>query len=163
MILKNVELLWAKLDPARPDGGFDGNTPQWNLVAVTRDKDQAKQFKAANLNVKTDEDDTGIIYKVSLKKLATLKNGDANKPVPTVGPDLMPLEDPSVIGNGSVANVKIRQFDYDFNGKKGVGTRLEAVQITRLVEYKSAGNPILEGFEPVAADDNSNDAADPFA
>ena len=27
MILKNVEIKWAKLSPDSPDGGFDGDTP----------------------------------------------------------------------------------------------------------------------------------------
>lgn len=159
MILKNVELKWVKLDPSNPDGGFDKTTPQWNLQAITRDKSQAEEWKAAGLKPKPDSDDVGLIFRLSPKKLVAGKNGD-NKPVPVVGPDLMPLEDVAAIGNGSVGNVKIRTFDYDFNGNKGVGMRLDAVQITKLVEYKSAGSKVLEGFEAIDADDTSVDSDD---
>ena len=166
MILKNVEINWARLDEENPDMGFTKDQPQWNLVAVTRDKDQAMEFKGMNLNVKTDEDDKGIIYKVSLKKAAVKKDGSKNKPVPVVGGDLMPLADVTEIGNGSVGNVKIRQFEYNFNGREGIGTRLESVQIVKLVKYegKKAGAvaPELEGFEAIASDDTSMDEENAF-
>ena len=162
MILKNVELKWVSLDPENPDMGFDKATPQWNLQAITRDKAQAEEWKSAGLNPKPDSDDTGLIFRLSVKKLTTQKNGQPNKPVPVVGADLMPLEDVAAIGNGSVGNVKVRTFDYDFNGRKGVGVRLDAVQVTKLIEYKSAKSAILEGFEAIDADDTSVDEDDAY-
>lgn len=162
MILKNVEIMWAHLEPENPDGGFDKETPQWNLQAITRDKAQAEDWKSSGLSPKPDSDDTGLMFKINVKKLCTQKNGQPNKPVAVVGTDLMPIEDVSVIGNGSVGNVKVRTFDYDFNGRQGVGVRLDAVQITKLVEYKAAGGAILEGFEAFDADDTSTDDYDAY-
>jgi len=162
MILKNVEIMWAHLEPENPDGGFDKATPQWNLQAITRDKSQAEEWKAAGLTPKPDSDDTGLMFKINVKKLCEQKNGQPNKPVPVVGRDIMPIEDVSIIGNGSVGNVKVRTFDYDFNGRQGVGVRLESVQITKLVEYKAAGSAILEGFDAFDADDTSTDDCDAY-
>ena len=162
MILKNVMIRWAKLSPENPDNGFDGTTPQWNLQALTRDKAQADEWKQAGLNPKPDSDDQGMLYRITTKKLTTGKNGEPNKPVPVVGPDLMPLEDPGVVGNGSVGNVKIRTYEYNYNGRKGIGQRLEAVQITKLVEYQAGPSKILEGFEAIDADDTSVDDDDAY-
>jgi len=162
MILRNVELKWVKLDPANPDMGFDKETPQWNLQAITRSKTQAEEWKAAGLSPKPDSDDTGLIFRLNVKKLVEQRNGTPNKPVPVVGADLMPLEDVSVIGNGSIGNVKIRTFEYDFNGRKGIGCRLDAVQITKLIEYASKGSAALEGFEAFDADDTSTDEDDAY-
>ena len=162
MILKNVELRWANLDPASPDMGFDKATPQWNVQVITRDKKQAEQWKKAGLSPKPDSDETGLLYRMNVKKFTTNKNGQDNKPVPVVGADLMPMEDVSVIGNGSVGNVKLHTFDYDFNGRKGVGARLAAVQVVKLIEYKSAGSKELEGFEAIDEDDTSFDEVDAF-
>lgn len=162
MILKNVELKWVKLDPSNPDMGFDKATPQWNLQALTRDKAQAEEWKAAGLAPKPDSDETGLVFRLNVKKLVTNNKGMENKPVPVVGADLMPLEDVSAIGNGSIGNVKIRTFDYDFNGRQGVGCRLDAVQVTKLIEYKAAGSAALEGFEAIDADDKSVDEDDAY-
>ena len=59
MILSNVELFWAKLDPSNPDNGFSGDKPQWNTQLRTRCKDQCKEWKEIGLNVITDDDDDG--------------------------------------------------------------------------------------------------------
>ena len=140
MILSNVELYWAKLDPSNPDKGFSGDKPQWNTQLRTRSKDQCKEWKEIGLNVITDDDDEGIIYRVNVRKDALKKDGSPNKPVPVVGPDLMPVEDVTSIGNGTVANVKLRTFEWKFQGKEGVGVRLDAIQVTSLKEYAKAND-----------------------
>lgn len=154
MLLNNVTINWAHLDTL--DGGFDKNTPQWNLVVVTRDKAQAEEWKAAGLSPKPDSDDEGMLFKMSVKKLATRKDGSPEKAPMVVGADLLPIADPDTVGNGSKGNVRVRTFDYNFNGKKGTGVRLEAVQITELVEFKGKSSD-LDGFSVVG------DAADSFA
>ena len=165
MMLKQVELKWARFVPDSPDQGFDKETPQWNCQVITRDKAQAESWKEEGLTPKVDNDDTGILYRMNVKKLATNKDGSAAKPVPVVGNDLMPLDadEISCIGNGSVANVKVRTFEYNFQGREGVGVRLEAVQITNLVHYESASSSVLEGFEAIDADDTSSDGIDEYA
>ena len=145
MILKNVELFWARLDPSNPDMGFSGDKPQWNVELRTRSKEKSQEWKKLGLNPKVDDDDDGIFYKVKIMKAAVKKDGSEMLPVPVVGADLMPLEDRTAIGNGSTANVKIRTFEYNFQGKEGVGVRLDAIQIISLVEYEKKSNSY--GFE----------------
>ena len=60
-ILKNVELFFAKLDPKKPNATFDVNNPTWEVQIRTRDKKVAKQWKDLNINVKTDDDDDGVV------------------------------------------------------------------------------------------------------
>jgi hypothetical protein len=62
------------------------------------------------------------------------RNGEAQNPVTLVGGDLSAI-DPNTLGNGSIGNVRLYQYDYDVNGKKGIASMLMAVQITTLKEY----------------------------
>jgi hypothetical protein len=137
MILKNVELHWAKLDPKRPDTTFR-EEGLWNVQIRTRNKSQATEWKNAHLSVKTEEDEQGVYYKSSLKKPAKNKNNEPNQPVKVVNGRLDEI-DPNSIGNGSVANVRLYQYEYEIGvgkaKKSGIGTMLMAVQITKLNEY----------------------------
>jgi len=136
MILRNVELYWAKLDPSNYDMGFGGDKPQWNVQVRIRDKAQAEAAKAEGLNLKLDEDDSGTFYRASLRKDALKKDGTANLPVPVVGRDRHPVQDVTSIGNGTIANVKVREFDWTFNNKSGKGFRLDSIQIVDLIRYE---------------------------
>lgn len=158
MILENVAIEWVKVVPSQPDMGFDGNTPQWQVTVVLRDKAQANDLKKQGFNVKLGEDDEGVKYTLQLKKMAKKKDGTDEKPVPVVGPDLMPIEDVGAIGNGSIANVKIRTFEYNYNGRQGVGVRLASMQIVKLVKFESknddaAGFKVIEQANDTTADE----------
>ncbi len=141
MIIKNATLFWSKLG-TRVDQGFDGNSPAWTTELRTREKSEAENWKDAGLNVKTKDDDQGLFWSVSVKKPTHTKDGRPQVAPPVVGKDKMPFSDPDSIGNGTVANVKIHTFDYDYNGRKGVGFRLDAVQIVDLVEFEGQKNPV---------------------
>ena len=149
MLLKNVQLYWVKLDPKNPDKGFGGDKPNWCVEIRTRNKAQAGEFKTAGLNVKTNDDDNGIFYSVRLSKPTHNKNGKPFDPVPVVGPDLMPLANVNSIGNGTVANVKVYQFEWEFGGKTGKSSRLDAIQVVELIEYKKEAGGNRWGFELV--------------
>lgn len=160
MILKNVELFWARLDPSTPDMGFSGDKPQWNVQLRTRSKDQSNEWKEAGLNPTMADDDDGAFYRVNLRKDALKKDGSANKPVPVVGADLMPLSDPSSVGNGTLANVKLRSFEWKFQGKEGVGHRLDAIQIVDLKVYTAKADL---GFTALEVPDSPiSDVADEY-
>jgi len=145
-ILKNVELFFAKLDPNKPNARFDANNPTWEIQIRTRDKEQAKEWKKKNINVKTDDDDSGVFYKATLKKKTRKANGDPQNPVNLVAGDLSPI-DPNTLGNGSIGNVRVYQYDYEVGGKKGVASMLMAVQVTTLKEYTP--KPREDDFEIV--------------
>lgn len=157
MILKNVQLFWARLNPAEPDMGFSGDKPQWNVQLRTRSKDQSQEWKDMGLNPQVADDDEGIFYRVNIRKDAVKRDGGANKPVPVVGPDLMPLDDPSSIGNGTLANVKLRAFEWKFQGKEGVGHRLDAIQVVDLKVYTAKADLGFEALEVVEATDDAGD------
>jgi len=137
MILKNVELHWAKLDPKRPNTTFNADGV-WEVQARTRDKKQAQEWKDANLSVKPDEDDDGVFYKTTLKKAAKKKDGEANAPVKVVNGNLEDIN-PISLGNGSVGNIRLFQYDYEIGQgkqkKKGIASMLMAIQVTKLNEY----------------------------
>jgi hypothetical protein len=133
MILKNVELHWVKLDPKRPNTTFDKDG-KWEVQIRTRNKAQAKEWKDANLKVTPVEDDDGVYYRAMLKKSAKKKDGEANAPVKVVNGSLEELN-PNTIGNGSIANVRLFQYEYEVGPKKGIASMLMAVQVTTLNEY----------------------------
>ena len=164
IMLKQVEIHWAKLDEKNPDMGFDKQSPQWVVDVRTRDKTVSNEWKKLGLNVQVKDDDDGIFYNVKIKKPAIMKNGKESRPVPVVGRDLMPLEDVTKIGNGSIGNVSVHSFEYNFQGREGTGFRLEAIQITELNEFNgkaSAAGSANFGFSAVegaeAATDTSSD------
>jgi len=160
MIIKDVEIWYAKLDPKRPNATFDKDNPAWELQIRTSDKAVAKEWKELDLVVKpvrqkvrddegnVVEDDLGEeqteavkdakgnqVYRVNLKKRSRKSNGEANKPVAVNAGDLSEI-DASTIGNGSIANVRVFQYD----GQNHRQTMLMAVQVTVLNEFKPSGS-----------------------
>lgn len=145
-ILKNVELFFAKLDPKRPNDRFDSENPTWEVQIRTKDKAQAKEWKDMDINVRPDENDDGIFYKASLKKKSKKRDGSDNNPVTLVNGALEPI-DPNTLGNGSKANVRVYQYEYNVGGKEGIATMLMAVQVTEHREYTP--KPREDDFEMV--------------
>jgi len=145
-ILKNVELYFAKLNPAKPNDRFDKENPTWEVQVRTRDKAQAKEWKDLNINVKPDEDDQGIFYKATLKKRSKKRSGEDQNPVSLVAGDLSAI-DPDKLGNGSIGNVRIYQYDYNIAGREGIASMLMAVQVTTYKEYEP--KPREDDFEMV--------------
>jgi len=143
-ILKNVELYFAKLNPKKPNDRFDKENPTWEVQIRTRSKAQAKEWKDLSINVKPDEDDAGIFYKATLKKRSKKRNGEEQNPVSLVGGDLSTI-DPDKLGNGSVGNVRVYQYDYNIGGREGIATMLMAVQVTTYKEYEP--KPREDDFE----------------
>ena len=147
VIFSNVEIFFAKLDPAKPNATFNKENPTWEMQIRTRNKAQAKEWKDQNLRVQPKEDDDGIFYAANLKKKSMKRDGTAMAPVNVVAGDLSPV-DPSTIGNGSKANLSVYQYDYKVNGSEGIASMLMGVQITELNEYTP--RPKQGGFAPVA-------------
>jgi hypothetical protein len=143
-IIRNAELFFVKLDPARPNSTFNKENPTWECQIRTRNKAQAKEWKELNLKVTPKEDDDGIFYAANLKKKSKKRDGTDMQPVNVVAGDLSPI-DPSKIGNGSVGNLSVYQYAYDVNGSSGIASMLMGLQITTLNEYTP--RPKQGGFE----------------
>jgi hypothetical protein len=135
-ILKNVELFYPRLDPKKPNAKFNKDQPTWEVQLRTRDKKVKAEWTKLNLKPKTVEDDDGVFYSVSLRKKSKKKDGTPNQPVNVVDGGLNQI-DPMSIGNGSVGNVRIFQYEYGDEGK--IASMLMAIQITKLNEYVPKG------------------------
>ena len=145
--IDNVELNWAKLDkPVSPFG-----TLQWELQIATTDKAKAEELSSNYFNVKEKDG----VYTVALKKKAIKADGTENKPVTVVDGNLQPM-DSTKIGNGSIGNGIVYQYSYNMQGRSGIGTSLNGVQVTDLKEY----NPSSSGFDMVNSGNSSEPSAD---
>ena len=131
-ILKNVELFYPRLDPKKPNSKFNKENPTWEVQIRTRDKKVKAEWVKLNLKPKTVEDDSGVFYSVTLRKKSKKKDGSDNEPVKVVNGSLEPIN-PMNIGNGSMGNIRLFQYEYGEEGK--IASMLMAIQITKLNEY----------------------------
>jgi len=162
ILINNATIFFAKLIPEAPSAAFNADNPTWEVQIRTRDKAQAKQWKDMNLRVQTKDDDEGIFYAANLKKKSKKRDGTDMQPVNVVAGDLSPI-DPRKIGNGSVANLSVYQYQYNVNGSEGIASMLMGVQITELNEYTpkpKSGGFTLTNFKVNRVADNQEVDAD---
>ena len=142
-ILKNVELFYPRLDPKKPNDKFNKENPTWEVQIRTKDKKVAAEWKDLNLKPKLQEDAEGkTFYSVTLRKKSKKKDGSDNEPVKVVNGSLEAIN-PMTIGNGSVGNIRIFQYEYGEEAK--IASMLMAIQITKLNEY--VPKPAADEFE----------------
>lgn len=163
-MIKDAELWFARLNPKYPNATFNPDNPTWEVQLRTSDITQRDLWKSQNLNVSlltkrkegADEDDPKVpqltedgkkIYKVNLQRRSLSKDGVKNSPVKVVNGQLEDV-DTDTIGNGSIGNVTVFQYDYT-NAKtkqEGVAAILKAIQITKHVV--SVRGPSEDDFQP---------------
>jgi hypothetical protein len=136
MILRNCEIWFAKLDPKRPNNKFNKTNPTWELQIRTTSKDVKKDWEAAGMQVKpVDPDDGPMYYRVNLRKKSIKVDKSASSPVDVVDSKLRPI-DPNTIGNGSIGNIRVYQYQYTKkDGTPGIVSVLMGVQITKHIVY----------------------------
>jgi hypothetical protein len=137
-ILENVELWFAKINPKRPNARFNKKNPTWECQIRTYDKEQKKEWETVGLKVKDvipDKDGEKPYYRVNLRKKSIKEDGEPSSFVKLVDGDLEPV-DPDTIGNGSLGNVRIYQYEYENEGEKGVASILMGIQLTKHIIYK---------------------------
>lgn len=149
-IIKNIEIWFAKLNPARPVLGFDKSKPPgWELQIRTTSKAQRKLLVDMGIKLKpmredkTDDESPILYYYTNLRKSSINKEGKKSGPVQVVdgkGQDV----DPGTIGNGSIANLKIYQYETTYEGKAMIGNQLQGVQ---LVKHKVFVQKPFEDFD----------------
>jgi predicted transcriptional regulator len=143
-ILKNCEVRFAQLNPERPSTKLK-KTGRWSIQIFTRKKEQAKEWKDLNIKVKMAEDDTGVFYTANIAKNAVKSDGTKAEAPKVVNGNLVNI-DPKSIGNGSICNIRIFQYDYTYEGTKGIATMLLSVQVLKHIVYRpKAGD--FEDFE----------------
>lgn len=134
-ILKNCELWFVKAD--RPNNKFNKKNPTWECQIRTTDKEVKKVWESHSLNVKAVIPDEGApYYKVNLRKKSIKEDGEPASRIDVVDGRLKPL-DPNTIGNGSIGNIRIFQYEYPREGGgKGVASVLMGIQVTKHIVYK---------------------------
>jgi hypothetical protein len=164
-ILKNCEIWFIKVDPARPNAKFDKANPTWEVQIRTTSKEVKKQWEALGLPVKTMDPDEGpIYYRVNLKKRQFKEDGTPSSFVEVIDGAKQPV-DPNTIGNGSVAHIRIFQYDYTTDkGTKGVASILMGMQLIKHIKYvprpreDEFGEEKTETVDPDAAEGEPFDA-----
>ena len=149
-VIKNVEIWYPKLAPENPSFAFRKEGGRWEVQIRTKNKKQKEEWQGLGLNViPVIYKQTDIIdhYKVTLHTNATDKSGKPMRAPAVVDGEMMPL-DPNILGNGSIVNIQFTQREFNYNGKKGMGSHITGVQVIKLVEYKRGNR--LE-FENVGA------------
>jgi len=138
--IENAPLYFCKLDPKRPNAKFNRDNPTWEVQIRTTDKEQKKDWESKGLLVKVvvpDEDGVETYWRVNLRKKSIKNSGEAASPVVVVDGNLNPI-DPNTIGNGSIGNVRVYQYEYPKKDKSGKGlvSVLMGVQVTKHLVYK---------------------------
>jgi hypothetical protein len=138
-IINNCEIWFCRLDPKRPNDKYNKKNPTWELQIRTYEKAIKKQWEEMHLPVKAivPDDDSPTFYRVNLRKRSLKKTGEKNGPVKVVNGSLQPI-DPTSVGNGSVGNVNIFQYEFtDGDGKRGIASVLMGIQVTKHVVFKA--------------------------
>lgn len=140
-IIKDIEIWHVKLNPLRPAKNMDPKKPsRWELQIRTSSKDVRKALAEMNIVMKpmredkADDESKVLYYYKSLHKPTINAKGEKTQPVQVVngkGGDV----DPNTIGNGSIANLMVFQYEYTFEGKSGISTMLQRVQLRKHILY----------------------------
>jgi hypothetical protein len=135
-IIKDCELWFAKLDPKRPNNKFNKQNPTWEVQIRTTDKATKKLWEELQLPVKAVVPDEGAPYfRVNLRKKSTKEDGEPSSPIKVVNGKLEDM-DPNSIGNGSIGNVRIFQYEYPKkDGGKGAASVVMGIQVTKHIVY----------------------------
>lgn len=165
-IISNCELWFPKLDPKRPNAKFNKKNPTWELQIRTSDKDVKKEWEALGLKVKAVVPDEGEpFFRVNLRKKSIKEDGDKASPIRVIDGSLKEI-DPNSIGNGSVGNVRVYQYEYNSENGKGIATVLMGVQVTKHMVY--VPKPRDDDFEETETEvippetEESNEDDEPF-
>jgi hypothetical protein len=147
-LLKNCEVHYVKCDPKHPNANFNKKNPTWEVQIRTTSLEQKKEWDALGLKPKllvgkegSENEGEPILtedgkkqWRVNLKKKSITKDGDKASPVKVVNGGLEDI-DPNTVGNGSVANVRIYQYEFTADGKKGLASVLMAMQLKKHIVY----------------------------
>lgn len=161
-IVKDCELWFCKLDPKRPNSKFNKKNPTWEVQIRTSNKDQKKEWEALGLQVKAVVPDEGEpFFRVNLRKKSIKEDGDKAGPIKVVDGAMNEI-DPNSIGNGSIGNIRIFQYEYPKEGGgKGIASVLMGVQVTKHLVYKpKPRDDDFEATDTVVIDPDAEDTGD---
>lgn len=138
-ILYDVEIHFCKLDPERPSAQFNKKNPSWELQMRTTDKEQKKVWVDHGIKVtavREDDDGPVLYWRANLRKKSIKADGSNAEPPKVQNGELADIN-PNTIGNGSIANLRI--FQYDFKDSEtqveGKASVLMGIQLTNHKVY----------------------------
>lgn len=144
-VLNDCELFYVKCDPARPNKAFDADRPSWEVQLRTTSPAKKDEWIAVGFKPKlivhkegADEgmpvlDEAGNRqWRLNLNKKSITREGKASAPVEVVNGALQPI-DPNTVGNGSIGNVRV--YQYERQDKTGLASVLMGIQVTRHIIY----------------------------
>lgn len=126
----------------------DGVVIGWEITGRTEDKKVARNWKeqlgskaVRAVREDKDDDESPIKYwQIRLRKKKFNAKGKKVEPVGVQRGDTLEALDPSIIGNGSVADVRVYKYDYSFSKGgsliEGTASVLMGLLITKLVKYE---------------------------
>ena len=126
-ILIKGKVYWASV--VEPNTTYE---PAWQVDVCIEDDDTREKLESIGLTIKNKGDDRGDFF--SAKRKTTKKDG-STRDAPRVIDSKRNPWDRRLIGNGSVAKIKIQPYDWDYAGKRGVSSDFMAMQVIDLVEY----------------------------
>jgi len=144
-ILKNCELHWVKCDPNKPDRSFEKDG-MWGCQLRTSSLSQKNEWVEQGLKPKLvvhkegEEEGLPVLFdgkkqwRVNLSKRCVKRDKSLAEPVKIVNGQLEDV-DPRTIGNGSIGNVRV--FQYDSTTREGEKvSMLMAIQLTKYIVYE---------------------------
>jgi hypothetical protein len=140
-LFKNLELWHVKVVHSRPNRRFSKERPTWEVQVRVYSKEQKAELEAEGLKLKAVIPDDGAqpYWKTNIKKKTIKRDDSPADPVEVVGGNMRPV-DPNTIGNGSIGNVRVFQYDYTrADGSKGVASVLMGIQLTKHIVYTPRG------------------------
>lgn len=144
-IFVRAPIYWAKILGA-PRPNYDGDAKEWTFeVEVTDElRDHLKTHRLLD-RIKDKNAVGGRGEYIVLKKKELTNTGEKNSPIRIYDSEDQPWDETKLLGNGTVADVKITIADYGVGKKKGIYP--EAVRVQELVEYKSSEFGGMDGGE----------------
>ena len=137
-LLENVTIYWPILDKPKQSKHKD-KPATWSLQMRTSDTAEAKRWKSIGLKLKShigDDEDPDTYQYVNVYKKSVVKNEE--RPAPTVVDARGKALNPAIVGNGSIANVSLYEYQHPSEtSPTGFGTAftLMGVQVVQLVKY----------------------------
>jgi len=161
-LIKNAELWFVRVVPNRPNKKFNRENPTWETQLRTYSSTQKKEWEAQGLTMKAvvpDEEGQKPYWKTTLKKKIFKRDGTDASPVEVKKGDLTDA-DPAIIGNGSVGDVRVFQYEYPKDtGGKGIANVLQGIKLKKLVKYtpKPRDDDFEEEDMEIVEEDNEDE------
>ncbi len=165
-IIKNAEIHFVKCNPKRPNAKYNKKNPTWEVQIRAHDKETKDNLAKLGLKpkpVRETEEGPVLYWRVNLRKKSIKEDGEKAGPVRVVDGSLNDV-DPDTIGNGSIANVRIFQYDYkdDATGETGRASVLMGIQLVKHILYKpkARDDDFEETETEIVPNDNDEDDGD---